>query len=312
VTEIRFWVDFVADEMGSQCRAHSVENGEILWVKIPAYAGDQREERRYKHYSELLSNAEQQKEKRFLGKCDNHTNPNEEITYCQAEMAYSLKAGGEIGIVGAERASGIDLGVSDQRVTAKLYVNPKHHRNSSVVCGLDLFDATTKAQLYAKLGRQEGEGDQAKFIPRTIEPKCGEVNQDKAGTALGNWITGEGMMDSPETWDKTIALVHDNFDPTLGTASIGGVISQAQKITFVPTYSGKVNREWSQVTPDNQIYCYDSSGNSPTHSLSANGPSSEQSYLLISLTDATHLNAEIGAGNCSNNPNFTHLTQYQR
>lgn len=233
--------------------------------------------------------------------CDSHVpQQGDEYTYCVTDMSYPVKAGVALGTAGGGTATGLDIQAVDKRSPKLTYANPKRYRSDAFyfVCPLDLFETQVKESLYAKLGNG--------MVNRTIEPLCGQVAQDVPGTAQGNWITGGGDLDSPETWSKTIALVHDNFDPAIGIASIGGAIGDAQQIAFRPKRSGAINREFSEVKPDGNIYCYFSDANS------GSGFSNASNRLLIELTSETSLKAEVQTDSCSDSVLFSKPTTYER
>lgn len=229
--------------------------------------------------------------------------PGDDYTYCRADLNYTMKAGEIIGTAGGGASTGLDIQAIDRRVTGNPYANPSRYRSDALhfVCPLDLFDQTTKAALYEKLGSNR--------IKRTIEPRCGAVNQDVPGTAQGNWITGvkaNDPIDQPGNWDKSIALVHDNFNPAIGVASIGGVIGSPTIIAFVPKHDGTINREFSEVKPDGNVYCYQ------TDAQPGSGNVARSGSLLIQLTSATTMQAEFIPGACPGSVAFSKATTYER
>jgi len=59
---------------------------------------------------------------------------------------------------------------------------------------------------------------------------------------------------------KGLAFIHDNFDPTIANLSVGGTIINPGVIQFKPNHTGLINREFSEVKADGDIYCYNSPG----------------------------------------------------
>ena len=59
---------------------------------------------------------------------------------------------------------------------------------------------------------------------------------------------------------KGFAFIHDNFDPTIANLSVGGTIINPGVIQFKPNHTGLINREFSEVKADGDIYCYNSPG----------------------------------------------------
>ena len=62
--------------------------------------------------------------------------------------------------------------------------------------------------------------------------------QDKAGTLQGNWFL-KGVGGSG---DNVVFFGYDNFDPSLGIVSVGGVFAEPGKMEFTPGGSGLRNR----------------------------------------------------------------------
>lgn len=228
-----------------------------------------------------------------------HPRPEDEYTYCRIGIDLALKAGEELGEAGAGLATGLDFWTMDFRSKPLEYANPSRFREEQlhIVCPIDLFEPSLKQILSEKFGRYEQK--------RTVEPLCGSVNQDIAGTAAGNWITTkDGLIDQPEAWGKSLALVHDNVDPTVGVVVIGGVIAKPQKIQFNPTQSGNTNREFSEVKAKDQIYCYEGGMISQY--------SNQKGRILIQMTDETSLKVEYQSSGCQDNFQFVNPTTYYR
>jgi len=226
-----------------------------------------------------------------------HPRPEDEYTYCNIELNEKIPAGEELGEAGGGTPTGLDFWAIDLRAKELVYANPKRYNSHQLhtVCPLDLFEPSQKAILSSKFGKYEKK--------RTIEPLCGQINQDIAGTAQGNWTTAEGYIDKPEAWSKSLALVHDNVDPTIGIVSIGGTIGSPTKIQFTPTSSGNINRDFNQVK-DQQIYCYGG------QSVGIN--SKQSGRVLIQLEDQSKLKVEYQNGTCQDNFQFTSPATYNR
>ena len=232
--------------------------------------------------------------------CDTRkSGPSDEATYCRKDLNFQVKAGELIGEAGGGSATGLDFQLIDRRSEKLNYANPKRYREDAFhfVCPLDFFDQTSKDSLYQKLGNNS--------VKRTIEPRCGEVNQDIVGTVQGNWTSADGLIDAPENWSKTLALVHDNTDPSIGVLSIGGVISTPQRILFSPKTDGQINRDFSQVKVDEKIYCYEGR----TAGQQQGGQSGRG---LIQLDNETTMKVENQSGSCDGNVSFSSPTMYQR
>ncbi len=244
--------------------------------------------------------------------CQSHNpRPEDKYSYCNADVSYKLSAGAAIGEAGGGTSTGLDWRLVDRRSMPLVWANPKRYRDDQFhfACPIDLYDPKIKAELYERFGGYGGQ-------KRTVEPRCGEVNQDKPGTAQGNWISGDGLIDQPEQWSKTLALVHDNADPTIGVVSIGGVIGEPTKIQFTPKHEGTLNREFGEVLPDGKIYCYQgemrrAQDQSQPANLAFNRIESLQ-RVIIQLISANSMKIELQNGSCSDEVSFLKPTVYQR
>jgi len=220
---------------------------------------------------------------------DYHPRPGDTYRYCKSNFDYVAQAGEVIGQAGGGTAAGFDFGATDDRTPPMAYSNPARYNQLHVVCPFDLFVGSVRDSMLPRFGRTGS--------PRTTPPVCGTVMQDQAGTAQGNWFVGDVSAGSPEGWSKSLALVHDNFDPGQGVVSFGGNGGSAFKLDFIPTSSGTVNREFSGITPGNEVYCFESVGQQgqQTSTQSSSHPARR---VLIQLVSATRLLFEAQAGSC--------------
>jgi len=78
--------------------------------------------------------------------------------------------------------------------------------------------------------------------------------QDLLGTAQGCWFLS-GISD-PYPEDPHLALVRSNIHPVRAVLSVGNSISNLDSAAyeFLPETSGLLNRDFSDITPDEQIY----------------------------------------------------------
>lgn len=169
------------------------------------------------------------------------------------------------------------------------------NRYAHIICLFDLYTGDLKDQYYSKFGFyniKEG------FKARTIEPLCGQVNQNVVGTIQGMWYMGNENEEGLEWQGKGLAFVHDNLNPKTGAISIGGTIREPEIIYFEPTHTGNTNREPSEITADGKIYCY---------------TEREEGYkILVELIDNTHMKVEHMNGSCDTNNVFKNPYTYQR
>ncbi len=213
---------------------------------------------------------------------------------CFADVSIKVSAGEQIGTVGGHNQANFDLGASDSRIKPLDYINPSRWqwRGDSlyVVCPLDYFVNDLKEELYSLVG----DFDEGK---RTIEPICGEVMQDVRGTAQGVWFAeGTGGLEGE---DPHIALVHDNINPTIGVFSIGTSMEDkglpSSTYNFTPTHSGFFNRDFDEVTPDGNTYCYQAQGG-------YSGQHTDYTIILGLLDDKTIRIEGIKGGSCGTGP----------
>lgn len=253
---------------------------------------------------------------------------------CSYHLSFPVTSGQEIGWV--QRVSSSD-GFSElpfEIWAANYNQSPPSQTNWSyynddryahIICPFDLYGDDLKTQFEKKFGRWES-GDYKDpftgtitpnpsggfFIPRTIAPLCGQVDQDLTDTIQGMWFNGppkasqkDGNIDST---GQGLAIVHDNLNPQLGVISIGGELTGAIEgaFLFVPSHSGRINREPSEVTADGQTYCYDQ------RSKSGGDQSMFNTKILIQLVDAHHLIASNQTGDCTGQEKITKQYVFER
>jgi len=93
----------------------------------------------------------------------------------------------------------------------------------------------------------------------------------------------------------------DNVKPSLGIFSVGTALTTlpSGKYSFVPATSGSVNRNFSDITPDGKIHCYETKFLSgPSYSTS-----SPVTVMLLKLLDTSTLQIEVENGStCGSGP----------
>jgi hypothetical protein len=199
-----------------------------------------------------------------------------------------IKAGTILGTIGAKYKV-IDFGAYDYRIILPP-ANPERygpgtkmgwgHNPIGIVCPLDLYDENSKKLLYDK-------------IEREIEPRCGVAMEDILGTLQGNWFYDEGPP--PE---NQLAFVHHSMYPTEAFISIGGIFTDPTAWRFTPTNTGTINREFSQIAPDGNIYCYENQQGG--------------SRIVVEMVSDTKLKIEQQCGDCSGTVTFKKSTIYNR
>lgn len=170
----------------------------------------------------------------------------------------SVKAGDVMGTGGgkAELPGGLDFGLIDKRAAMPTFANAKRWKDDShYVCSLDYFPSDVSSALYKHIGDYNG-------VREPGDPKCGEVYQDKPGTAQGTWFEkGKVADDQLGAVQYHLTLGHSNFNHAKGVFSMGPDLTSLGfnvnvAYEFTPASSGQVDTDFSKVTPDGKTYCY--------------------------------------------------------
>ena len=169
------------------------------------------------------------------------------FTQCRKSVSVTLVAGDTIGTAGGPTEGALDLGLIDSDSAALAFVDPARTSSTTLhaACPIDFFTAAVRDSLRLRLALNG--------MHRTIPPVCGTVMQDVANTAQGRWY-----FDATTQEDHHLALVHQNWDPTIGAFSIGTQVpgTGAAVFMFTPSSTSRTNRDFSLVTADGNIYCY--------------------------------------------------------
>jgi len=176
-----------------------------------------------------------------------------------------VTAGQVLGTTGSVYA--VDLGVINDSLTVS-FINPAHYTDGDSLhadAPLQYYVEPVRSQLYAKVQRLGAELD-------------GIINYDRAGTLAGNWFPVFGNL--------PLSFAYDTYDPSLPLISIGigafpGVFAMAPGDPLprnVTIASGRV------------LYALYRTQSGPGRTLSGN-----PFWMLVQMTDDTHLRAEIFA-----------------
>lgn len=211
------------------------------------------------------------------------------IRKCTARVGLRVRAGDPVG--GSDRFGGVDWGVVDFRVT-RPYLNPSRYDGDypHYVSPLDYAAADVRALIEPKLGSLDGR------VRRTAEPRAGTVFHDLAGTAQGNWFTPGTSFMNTQDFSPWLALLHDYVDPAVPIFSMGSSVRGLRLglYAFAPETSGTVNRDFSEVKPDGQVYCYERFLAGRTASgLNLSVPGG---VIVMRMPSATTLLVELQAG----------------
>lgn len=208
--------------------------------------------------------------------------------------------------------SGFDIGLYDFNKPSVGFINPERYyiETNQTVCFADYYIPELREKYYAKLGNYGDfkETGVSKFTPVIGEPKCGKVNHDIAGTLSGNWFKNKIEMENV-TDNESLVLIHDNQNTSLAKLSLANVAS----FTFTPTHSGTLNREYSEITADGKIYCYQMEGMVESYKDKGGKTVYNQvNKYLLQLIDDTHLKVEVQSGICKTNEAFNSPLIYER
>lgn len=226
---------------------------------------------------------------------------NREFVFCEYLVDYVAEPGEIIG-TGGEMEIGsksLDWGSYDTRIPRHPFIGRGDEGPNGAVfytaCPLDYYSSPLKDQLYDKLTRK-------------VEPRCGEVMQDKLGTIQGNWQAKKEFRKAESTsWSPFLGIGHNAHDPSVGVIGVAGTISDVGIIGFNPKHDGKVNREPSEITADGQIYCYQHDATPPW-----SGDPELSGRIILQLIDARTLKIEYQEKSCDESLNFISPTIYER
>ena len=256
------------------------------------------------HVSTLVPELQGLFEAGLAGDCNEYGSGQAQYRLCHSEVEWDVPVGGLLGTTGGKVSNALDLEAYDLEMASLEYVNPDRFGpppdlRLKIVCPFDGFTVEIRDAQLARMGDYDQQ-------LRTAEPRCGEVMQDIAGTAQGNWYTGEP---GPQTnWSQELALVHDNVDPAMAAISIGGTVADSGVWFFPAENGGLVNRDFSEVSVDGQTYCYEGAMTDQSSQYSTVFPG----RLLISLTAEAEMAVEQQNGNCSDGLDFVDPVFYKR
>jgi len=193
------------------------------------------------------------------GKCNEYETGGHKFKSCSYNnLKVKVAAGEKIGTAGSERSGMLDIWMSDYREPQVKRANASRWSpdRNYVSCFLDYLPTSQKNQYYNLLrGPNQG--------IRTKEPRCGTTEVDIAGTTQGVWFYKPESLINQE--DPHLALIFDNMETDKQVFSVGtsagsaGLSSTVYR--FTPKTSGNINRDFSQVTANGSVYCYDTINN---------------------------------------------------
>lgn len=233
--------------------------------------------------------------------CTNGTINSGQVRNCNKIVSIKVKTGELLGYVGGipfaqGGTSSLDMGVYDTRTPALVYANSSRYFSLQfhVACPINYYTQNMQNILLAKMGFGN--------ITRTQPPVCGQNDYDVIGTAQGNWFQ-TNIPTSYVNEGLVISLARSNLIPSVGVFSTGisSNIPGLSGVTyyFNPVNTGLVNRNFSNVTANGNIYCYGSLSNRWT----TGGINSVSGIILLQLLNSNTLRIEYqNAGGCGSGP----------
>lgn len=224
----------------------------------------------------------------------------------------NLSSGATLGTAGGDAnfTTNFDFGLSDARVDGQTADSAIWKPNdNNYVCGLNYFSQAIRSALYSKIG------DYNQLSPAANQ-QCGEVYQDKSGTALGVWLTKGTRTQNQTIWSlnpHVISLIHNNINPNNFMVGFSSDVEQALGLAdnsayvVTPRTSGNINVPFDQVIPNGQVYCYQT-----TQQYSSTGQAGIS--FILEMTSPTSLRMGTIPGNsCGNGPwNFSRYIDLTR
>ncbi|MBN4049020.1 hypothetical protein JYT91_00215 [archaeon AH-315-M20] len=224
-------------------------------------------------------------------KCERYTTQAENS--CTKILLEKVEEGTLLGEVGLKQGN-FDFGLIDLRKELN-FVNPVRHptRTRFINCPYDYYKKDLQKQFFDLIKRDDAQ-------------QCGITMQDVPGTLKGTWFHETSPKEYVVDWDVYLAFVNDNDFPDVQVVSIAGIFTDPSKFKFIPKTSGKIDREFSQVTTDGNIYCYQAKDVGKSFEPIPTGK------ILVQLISDTQLKIEHQSGSCTGSFSFNNPTIYNR
>lgn len=212
-------------------------------------------------------------------------------TTCRREGLNIPVEAGEIFGTGPDTA-GVDFGVIDFRLPPSAFIDQSHYDLYYLYYAspLDYYNADVKAQIEAKTGNVFG------TLMRTAEPIGGTYMQDIPGTAQGNWFLSGSYHSNTTDLSRFLGLARDYVEPATPVMAVGTSISGMNMglYSYAVQDRGLINRDFSAVKPDGNVYCFDNFNRDRTPGgLPLGQPNG---VLLMAMPDEKTLTVELVAG----------------
>lgn len=211
---------------------------------------------------------------------------------CENDTLVAVDAGELAGLSGD--AMIVDFGMTDYRRPPLPFARPDHYMREylAYVSPVEYFTEAPRRILDASLASYDG------TVPRTAEPRIGQVCQDLAGTAQGSWfVPGANLAVPYQIQDPLVALVHDYVDPAEPIFSVGtGVAGLDPGVyRFFPEPTGTRNADFSRIRADGTTYCFDRFGPSGVEQRTAGGIPARvpRGVLLLTMPSPETMRLEL-------------------
>ncbi|PXY73456.1 MAG: hypothetical protein CXX81_07590 [Methanobacteriota archaeon] len=272
---------YVVFNQTSSMKVFAPGNVKVTYIGSKEYSGDQFED--YTDYDITMKSCDDvsmhlmhmQLDSELLSKgggvkeCHSYQTHDSEIEMCEFESDFWIDSGALLGTASAQY-SNFDIGVKDSRVTNEFIDKEVNAHFLDSVCPFTYFTTDIRQQMESKAGGWGGEGN-------VINP-CGEIMFDIYGTAQGSWVKDGTPRNSDTLYDEYgLGLYYDNIkqdDMIISSSSEGGY-----SYRFVPSDTGLINRSFSSIVADGNVYCYETGYN-------------PNDIILIQLIDDEHLKIE--------------------
>lgn len=187
------------------------------------------------------------------GQCSEYNDGSGLVRNCRHGVAVPVAAGEEVGF--SDDTAGVDFGLIDYRLPPAGFANPAHYSRDFFYYAspVGYFAPEPRAALEARLASYDG------TLPRTAEPRVGTHMQDLPGTAQGTWFAPGASFVGASNESRMIALVHDYIGADQPILSFGSELAGLRPglASFDVERAGRVNRDFSEIAADGQVYCFD-------------------------------------------------------
>ena len=122
----------------------------------------------------------------------------------------------------------------------------------------------------------------------------------------------EKLQVFPQDWSEELVEIKKMYQhlkyyfPDTKVVSIAGILTSPSKYEFYPKNSGRINREFTQVTPDGNTYCYQSEDVEKFQNSRPTGK------IVVQMTGDETLKIEHQQGSCTGSETLSNPEVYRR